>query len=138
MHHIQCSFTEKPCGHAPSMHWTVFRPDGNDAGAANTTNAEEDGILNDSHWRLHDYSYGDGGGDDDDDVYDDTGCEVSGTGRATARKNRRWEPLEEQRLLAWRREKKPWKWIFDQFPDRTEATVCVRLHMLQQPAQRAD
>src|SRR5215469_8694040 len=49
---------------------------------------------------------------------------------ATGRTNRRWEPLEEQPLLAWRKERKPWKWIFHQFPDRSEGTVRLRWHML--------
>ena len=47
----------------------------------------------------------------------DPGCEVSEAGRATGRVNPRLEPLEEQHLLAWRKEKKPWKWIFHQFPN---------------------
>jgi hypothetical protein len=46
----------------------------NDAEVANTTNVEEDGILNDGHCRLHDGGCGDGGGDgggdDDDDGYE--------------------------------------------------------------------
>jgi len=54
------------------------------------------------------------------------------------RRNRRWEPLEEQRLLAWRKEKKPWKWVFEQFPDRSEGAVRLRFHMLQRLAQKAD
>jgi hypothetical protein len=27
-----------------------------------------------------------------------------------------WEALDEQRLLAWRKEGKPWDWIFKKFP----------------------
>lgn len=59
---------------------------GNNAEVTNTTGAEPDGILNDGHRRLHD-----GGYVDDDDYYDDY---------ATGRRNRRWDLLEEQRLLA--------------------------------------
>jgi hypothetical protein len=47
----------------------------NNAGVANTTDAGEDGILNDSYWRLHGGGCGDGGRDDDDDY--NHGCEVS-------------------------------------------------------------
>jgi hypothetical protein len=38
------------------------------AGMANATDAEEDWILSDSHWRLHGRGCSDGGGDDDDDA----------------------------------------------------------------------
>ncbi|KAF1808819.1 hypothetical protein P152DRAFT_204751 [Eremomyces bilateralis CBS 781.70] len=44
---------------------------------------------------------------------------------------RRWAPLEEQRLLAYRADGKPWPWIFRKFPNRTPGAVRVRLHMLQ-------
>lgn len=77
---------------------------------------EEDGILSDSYRRLYNggSSGGDGGsGYDGDDDYDEDGSEV------TRHTNRRRGSLDECRLLAWRREEKPWKWIFDQFPDRT-------------------
>lgn len=41
---------------------------------ADTTDAEEDRILNDSYCNL--YGDGGGGGGDDDSNYDDNGCEV--------------------------------------------------------------
>ena len=40
---------------------------------ADTTDAEEDRILNDSYCNLYDDG---GGGNDDDSNYDDNGCEV--------------------------------------------------------------
>jgi hypothetical protein len=101
------------------------------AKAACTTGVKEDGILNNGRRRLRRGSHGDSG--DGSDYDDDSASEVFGA----RRRNRRWEPLDEQRLLAWRKENKPWKWIFDRFPDRTEAAVRVRWHMLQRPAQRA-
>jgi len=67
----------------------------------------------------------DGGSEDGDDQYDDKNYELP------VRASRRWDPLEEKRLQAWRTENKPWEWIFDQFPDRTEAAVRVRWYMLQ-------
>jgi hypothetical protein len=94
----------------------------NDVEVANT-DAEDGGCDNSS----------DGGNHEED--YDDHGYEDPTTGR----RNRRWEPLEEKQLLAWRREEKSWKWIFERFPDRTEGAVRVRFHMLQQRlAQKAD
>ena len=39
----------------------------NDGGVANTTDAEESGVLSGGHWRLYDGGCGDGGSDNDDD-----------------------------------------------------------------------
>ena len=86
---------------------------------AEVVNAEKDGILNNNH--HHVLNGGCDGRSDDgnyEEDYDDYEYED--------RRNRRWESLEEQRLLAWRKEKKHWKWIFEQFPDRTEGAVRVR------------
>ena len=113
----------------------------NDGGLANATDAEKDGILSGGDWRFYDSGCGDSGSendDDDDNDYDELGCEVSGTDRAIGRTNRRWESLGERRLLAWRKEERPWEWIFDQFPDRSEGAVRACWHMLQWPARRAD
>ena len=113
------------------------------AEVACTTGVEE-GILSDAYRRLRDDRRGDGrrcsgggsDGDGEDDDYDDGGAsEVFEAGR----RNRRWDPLDEQRLLAWRKENMPWEWIFRQFPGRTEGAVRVRWHLLQQrSAQGAD
>ena len=67
----------------------------------------------------------DGGSEGGDDHYDDDSYELP------VRANRRWTPLDEKRLVAWRKENKSWEWIFDQFPDRSEAAVRVRWYMLQ-------
>merc|ERR1711964_757249 len=42
-----------------------------------------------------------------------------------------WDPIDEQRLLAYKKERKSWKWIFRQFPGRTQAAVRTRLNMVQ-------
>jgi hypothetical protein len=106
----------------------------NGAEVSSTIDAEGNGISNDGHCRLYGGGRGgsgdgrgDDGGDDGDDDYDDDGHEASATGCG----NRRWDPLDEQRLLAWRKEKRSWKWIFDQFPDRTEGAIRVRHNMLK-------
>jgi len=117
----------------------------NDREVANTTDAEEGGYR-----RLYDGGCGDGGSDQDDDDdneddddnndddYDELGYEASGTGCATGRTNRRWDPLEEQRLLAWKKEEKSWEWICNRFPDRSEGAVRLRWQILRRSAQRAD
>lgn len=50
-----------------------MQPRSDDVGMADTTDAEEDRILNDSYCNLYDDG---GGGDDDDSNCDDNGCEV--------------------------------------------------------------
>jgi Myb-like DNA-binding domain len=42
-----------------------------------------------------------------------------------------WSELEEQRLLAYRKEGKSWDWIFSQFPNRTHGAIRTRWYMLQ-------
>ncbi|KAG4414830.1 hypothetical protein IFR04_012018, partial [Cadophora malorum] len=67
------------------------------------------------------------GGDGDSDgcsSEDELFC--SGT-----RTNVPWDPVDEQRLLAYKKERKSWKWIFRQFPGRTQAAVRTRLNMVQ-------
>lgn len=64
---------------------------------------------------------GDSGGDEEGD--------------AIHRSNQRWDPLDEERLLAWKKEGKSWKWVFDQFPTRTEGAIRVRWHLLQKKKQ---
>ena len=44
----------------------------------------------------------DGGSGGGDDHYDDKNYELP------VRASRRWDPLEEKRLLAWRKENRPW------------------------------
>ena len=86
-----------------------------------TDTADSDGNSDDSHYSIDEL-------DDDDDDNDGQDGDLDaekGWG------HRRWEPLEEQRLLAWNKEGKPWKWIFKQLPSRTEGAVRVRFHMLK-------
>jgi hypothetical protein len=42
-----------------------------------------------------------------------------------------WDPVDEQRLLAWKKEGKSWKWIFRKFPGRTQQAVRQRLSIVQ-------
>jgi hypothetical protein len=42
-----------------------------------------------------------------------------------------WDPIDEQRLLAYKKEGKSWKWIFRRFPGRTQPAVRTRLNMVQ-------
>ncbi|KAF2431956.1 hypothetical protein EJ08DRAFT_659634 [Tothia fuscella] len=74
------------------------------------------------------------GARDDDDC---AGHAVHRGARRSSRAQTRrpWKELDEQRLLAWKRENKPWKWIFSQFPDRTKGAIRVRVHMLQKAQQ---
>ena len=74
-----------------------------DAGSAGTW---KDGILNGS--RRHSHRDSDGG---DVNEYSDDGATCM---------NKRRDPVDEQRLLAWRKEKKSWKYIFHQLPSRSE------------------
>ena len=34
-----------------------------------------------------------------------------------------WEPVDEQHLLAYKKEDRSWEWIFKNFPGRTQAAV---------------
>jgi hypothetical protein len=38
----------------------------------------------------------------------------------------RWSGLDEQRLLAYKKEGKPWDWIFGKFPGRTRPAIRTR------------
>jgi hypothetical protein len=63
---------------------------------------------------------------------DDDGCSSEGgLGRLGTSMNIPWGFLDEQRLLAWKKEGKPWKWIFKKFPGRTPAAVRTRWTMVQ-------
>jgi hypothetical protein len=76
---------------------------------------------------------GDGNSDDEDDDGDAIDAMDTETGELEQSLPRRWlwEPLEEQRLLAWRREKKEWQWIFEQLPHRKPGAIRTRHHMLE-------
>ncbi|TAQ85113.1 hypothetical protein B7494_g6565 [Chlorociboria aeruginascens] len=51
--------------------------------------------------------------------------------RSGSRMNVPWDPIDEQRLLAYKKEGKSWKWIFRQFPSRTQPAVRTRLNIVQ-------
>jgi len=91
---------------------------------ADTINASTDDAIHCNRYNGIG-SEGSEGNEGGDDHYDDENYELP------VRASRRWDPLEEKRLQAWRKENRPWDWIFDQFPDRTEAAVRVRWYMLQ-------
>jgi len=50
---------------------------------------------------------------------------------SSTRMNIPWEPVDEQRLLAYKKEDKSWEWIFKKFPGRTPAVVRTRWTMVQ-------
>lgn len=69
---------------------------------------------------------------DPDSSSDDDGCSSKdGQGRASPRKNIPWGDIDEQRLLAYKKEHKSWGWIFKKFPGRTPAAVRTRWTMVQ-------
>jgi hypothetical protein len=80
--------------------------------------------------------------EDDDDVLTDSDPGLSDSnddrsstedeqGRSSTRKHSAWLPLDEQRLLAYKKEGKSWSWIFRKFPGRTPGAVRTRCHMVQ-------
>jgi len=50
---------------------------------------------------------------------------------SSTRMNIPWEPVDEQRLLAYKKEDKSWEWIFKKLPGRTPAVVRTRWTMVQ-------
>ncbi|KAH7330015.1 hypothetical protein BKA65DRAFT_508228 [Rhexocercosporidium sp. MPI-PUGE-AT-0058] len=86
-------------------------------GSEPSSSDDDENSLSDSDPELG--SDGDGRSSEDE-----LGC--SGT-----RMNVPWDPLDEQRLLAYKKEHKSWKWIFRQFPGRTQAAVRTRLTIVQ-------
>ena len=81
------------------------------------SNIDDDGGLSDS--------------DPDSSSYDD-GCSSEDEQRCpSTRKHSPWSTLDEQRLLAYKKEGKSWRWIFRKFPTRTPAAVRTRWTMVQ-------
>jgi len=79
---------------------------------------------------------------EDDDVLSNSDPDLSGSdddgsstedeqGRSSTRKHSVWLPLDEQRLLAYKKEGKSWSWIFRKFPGRTPGAVRTRRHMVR-------
>jgi hypothetical protein len=69
--------------------------------------------------------------DSDPDVgSDDDGCssEAEKQGGLSVRMNNTWDPVDEQRLLAYKKEDKSWEWIFKKFPGRAAAAVARADH----------
>jgi hypothetical protein len=52
-------------------------------------------------------------------------------GRSSTIKHSRWDEIDEQRLLAYKKEDKSWNWIFKKFPGRTPVAVRTRWTMVQ-------
>jgi hypothetical protein len=81
--------------------------------------SEDIDILNDSDPDLSSSSGDDGSSAEDEQ------------GRSSTRKHSVWLPLDEQRLLVYKKEGKSWSWIFRKFPGRTQGAVRTRWHMVQ-------
>jgi hypothetical protein len=47
------------------------------------------------------------------------------------RRNRKWSQLDRERLRTYVKEGMEWKWIFKQFPGRTEAAVRTQVSLLK-------
>jgi hypothetical protein len=67
---------------------------------------------------------------DNGDLSDDDGCSSEEKQGLTTGVNIPWDPVDEQRLLAWKKEGKSWKWIFRKFRGRTEQAVRQRLSIV--------
>jgi len=81
------------------------------------SNSDDDGGLSDS---------------DPESSSDDDGClSEAEQGRSTTSKQSRWSDLDEQRLLAYKKEGKSWEWIFGKFPGRTRPAVRTRWNMIR-------
>jgi hypothetical protein len=62
----------------------------------------------------------------------DDGCSAEDEqGQSSTRKNVPWEDIDEQRLLAYIKEEKPWKWIFPKFPGKTPAAIRTRWNAIR-------
>ena len=68
---------------------------------------------------------------DSESSSDDDGCSSEDEqGRSSTSKHSRCSDLDEQRLLAYKKEDKSWDWIFGKFPGRTPAAVLTRWNMV--------
>jgi hypothetical protein len=48
-----------------------------------------------------------------------------------------WSELEEQRLLAYKKENQSWRWICAQFQNRTRGAILTRWHMLRDKREQS-
>ncbi|TVY20230.1 hypothetical protein LARI1_G001640 [Lachnellula arida] len=95
-----------------------------DAGATTSLGSEPSSSDDDS-----DSSSGD---PDPDPSSDEDGCSSEADqGRSSTSKQSRWSGLDEQRLLAYKKEGKSWEWIFDKFPGRTRPAIRTRWNMIR-------
>jgi len=62
----------------------------------------------------------------DGDAY--SGKKMQGS---STRMNIPWDPIDEQRLLVYRKEGKSWDWIFRKFPGRTRPAIRTRWNMIR-------
>jgi hypothetical protein len=112
-------------GHVDATHTPPQDGEAVDARAF-TSQGSEPMSSDDDEYRLSDCDpkLGSDGGSD--------GCSSEDElGRSGTRMNVPWDPIDEQRLLAYKKEDKPWKWIFHQFPGRTQPTTRTRLKIVQ-------
>jgi hypothetical protein len=70
---------------------------------------------------------------DDDGVLSDSDSESSSDDDECSSKSKhsRWPDLDEQRLLAYKKEDKSWEWIFRKFPGRTRPAIRTRWNMIR-------
>ncbi|KAI9779869.1 MAG: hypothetical protein M1839_007182 [Geoglossum umbratile] len=62
----------------------------------------------------------------------DDGClSEAEQGHSSTSKRSRWSDLDEQRLLAYKKEGKSWDWIFGKFPGRTGPAIRTRWNMVR-------
>jgi len=69
---------------------------------------------------------------DPDPSSDDDGCSSEDEQtHSSTRKNIPWDAIDEQRLLAYKKEEMSWRVIFQKFPTRTPAAVRTRWNMVR-------
>ncbi|KAF1809597.1 hypothetical protein P152DRAFT_153760 [Eremomyces bilateralis CBS 781.70] len=123
-------FLRSPCIIGGATTWYETMPNRRKGVASGTAipvaqfpDSEDDGSISGSDSSVSDYRI-------DDEKYIDQGV--------YGRKNRRWEPLEDERLWAYRVEGKSWEWISKQFPGRTPGAVCTRWHTIKRSREGLD
>jgi len=68
--------------------------------------------------------------DGDPDFSSDNGdSSEAEQGRSSMSKQSRWSYLDEQRLVAYKKEGKSWSWTFRKFPSRTQPAIRTRWSM---------
>jgi len=67
----------------------------------------------------------------DPDASSDDDRSLSGDEQDRKKKHSPWSDLDEQRLLAYKKEGKSWSWIFRKFPGRTQPAIRTRWNMVR-------